>query len=226
MRWTERQRAMLREMGVQLWSREPALVEDGPAVADGATRATQAPSTPSTPPMPARPEGAHRVAEPRPPAMASIAHGPAAAVQPADWLVIGEPLDPADRQQEQLLDNLLRAIGASRTAPTRANRAAFVPLGGRAAAGPALADSDDNALVAAAITAASPRCAIALGRAAAATLLGRDEPIGAWRGRVHRHGDVAVVVTFSLAFLLRHPAEKAKAWLDLCLAFGASTPTS
>ena len=30
-----------------------------------------------------------------------------------------------------------------------------------------------------------------------------------------------VVVTFSLAFLLRHPAEKAKAWADLCLAVGA-----
>ena len=225
MRWTERQRAMLREMGVQLWSREPALVGDGPAVVDLTIRTIPPQSTPQTPP---RADVAHRVAEPRPAAATSpMASGLATAVQPADWLVVGEPLDPADRQQEQLLDNLLRAIGASRTAPTRANRAAFVALGGRTAAtGAAPADSGDNALVAAAVAAAAPRCAIALGRAAAATLLGRDEPIGASRGRSHRHGEVPVVVTFSLAFLLRHPAEKAKAWLDLCLAVSASAPTS
>ncbi len=224
MRWTERQRAMLREMGVQLWSREPALVEDGPAAAALATRAIPASSTPQTPP---RADAAHRVAEPRPAAAtSSTGPGRAAAVQPSDWLVIGEPLDPADPQQEQLLDNLLRAIGVSRTAQTRADRAAFVALTGRTAAGSALPDIDDNAFVTAAIAAAAPRCAIALGRAAAATLLGRDEPIGAWRGRSHRHGDVPVVVTFSLAFLLRHPAEKAKAWLDLCLAVGASAATS
>ena len=225
MRWTERQCAMLREMGVQLWSREPALVEDGPPAADPASRAIPAPSTLQ---MSTRADVDHRVAEPRPAAaMPPAAPALAGAMQPADWLVIGEPLDPGDRQQEQLLDNLLRAIGASRTAPTRANRAAFVALGGRtAAAGSGPADSGDNALVSAAIAAAAPRCAIALGRAAAATLLGRDEPIGAWRGRSHRHGVVPVVVTFSLAFLLRHPAEKAKAWLDLCLAVGARAPTS
>ena len=224
MRWTERQRAMLREMGVHLWSRESALVEHGPAVVDPAIRAIPPQSTSQ---VPMRADAAQRVAEPRPAAATPpTASGQATTVQPADWLVIGEPLDPADRQQEQLLDNLLRAIGASRTAPTRANRAAFVALGGRIAAGSAPADSDDNALVSAAIAAAAPRCAIALGRAAAKTLLGRDEPIGAWRGRSHRHGDVPVVVTFSLAFLLRHPAEKAKAWLDLCLAVGESAPTS
>ena len=196
MRWTERQRAMLREMGVQLWSREPALVEAGPSSdADrrGATVpppavAARAPAAPQTP---------------------SIAREPDAdtAVQSSDWLVVGEPLDPSDPQQEQLLDNLLRAIGVSRTSSSRAGRAAFV---------------DDPALVVAAIASAEPRCVIALGRAAAATLLGRDEPLGTWRGRSHRRGDVPVVVTFSLAFLLRHPAEKAKAWLDLCLAVGAS----
>src|SRR5450432_4580918 len=182
MRWTERQRAMLREMGVRLWSREPVLVEDGPPV-EVERRAAPAP-------MPA----------PRPaPALETAA---ATAVQPADWLVVGEPLDPADRQQEQLLDNLLRAIGASRSAPSRTGRAVFVALTGRAGASPALAGVDDGALVSAAIAAAAPRCAIALGRAAAATLLGRDEAIGAWRGRSHRHGGVPVVVTFSLAFLL------------------------
>jgi DNA polymerase len=147
-------------------------------------------------------------------------------VQPADWLVVGEPLDPTDGQQELLLDNMLRAIGASRTASSRTSRAMFVALTERAGASPARPGVDDRTLVSAAIAAAAPRCVIGLGRAAAATLLGREEPIGALRGQSHRHGEVAVVVTFSLAFLLRHPAEKAKAWLDLCLAVSTSEATS
>ncbi|MEP7140355.1 MAG: hypothetical protein ABI745_12050 [Caldimonas sp.] len=205
MRWTERQRAMLREMGVQVWSREPALVEAGPADGDeaeatsarrvsAAAKATAAaarsPASPSSPPSPKGTDGA--------------------AVTAADWLVVGDPLDPNDPQQELLLDNLLRAIGVSRKATARAGRAVFV---------------DDPADIAAAIASVAPRCVIALGRGAATALLGRDEPVGAWRGRSHRHGDVPVVVTFALAFLLRHPAEKAKAWLDLCLAVGAGGPT-
>ena len=60
---------------------------------------------------------------------------------------------------------------------------------------------------------------LALGRAAAGALLGSDAPpLGALRGRVHAHAGVPLVVSFSLPFLLRHPAEKAKAWADLCLA--------
>lgn len=151
-----------------------------------------------------------RLADARPVASGTSSAILAPALEEADWLVVGEPIDDAadpTGAQPQLLDNLLRAIGASRTSSSRVGRAAFV---------------DDPALVAAALAAAEPRCVIALGRAAAAALLGRDEPLGAWRGRSHRHGDVPVVVTFSLAFLLRHPAEKAKAWMDLCLAVGAS----
>lgn len=206
MRWTERQRAMLREMGVQLWSRAPALAEAG-AVHEGEAQAVGDRRAPPVP-APARvqaspPAAAAAVAPPSPSAV------PGTAVATADWLVVGDPLDPNDPQQEQLLDNLLRAIGVSRQAPARAARAAFV---------------DDPTGIEAAIASAAPRCVIALGRGAASALLGRDEPVGAWRGRSHRHGDVPVVVTFALAFLLRHPAEKAKAWLDLCLAVGAGAP--
>jgi DNA polymerase len=67
----------------------------------------------------------------------------------------------------------------------------------------------------------APRCVLALGRGAAAALLGAAAPLGGLRGRVHARAGVPVVVSFSLAFLLRHPAEKAKAWADLCLAVGA-----
>jgi DNA polymerase len=49
-------------------------------------------------------------------------------------------------------------------------------------------------------------------------VLDTDEPLGALRGRRETRAGVPVVVTFSPAFLLRHPLDKAKAWADLCLA--------
>ena len=41
---------------------------------------------------------------------------------------------------------------------------------------------------------------------------------GKLRGRVHRYQGVPLVVTYHPAYLLRNPADKAKAWADLCLA--------
>ena len=63
-----------------------------------------------------------------------------------------------------------------------------------------------------------PRVIIAMGRFAVQSLLGSDEPIGQLRGRVHRWRGVPLVVTYHPAYLLRQPAEKARAWDDLCLA--------
>jgi len=143
---------------------------------------------------------------------------------PADWLVVAEPPDDADPQQQQLLDNMLRAIGVALVAPDRERRAVFCAL----AAGPAGAATraSDQAALQAAIATVAPRCILAFGRAGAAALLGDDAPLGGLRGRVHTHAGVPVVVTFSLAFLLRHPAEKAKAWADLCLAVGSLVAAS
>ena len=63
-----------------------------------------------------------------------------------------------------------------------------------------------------------PRVILAMGRFAVQSLLGSDEAIGRLRGRVHRWQDVPVVVTYHPAYLLRQPADKAKAWDDLCRA--------
>ena len=63
-----------------------------------------------------------------------------------------------------------------------------------------------------------PRVIIAMGRFAVQSLLGSDEPIGKLRGRVHRWRGAPLVVTYHPAYLLRQPAEKARAWDDLCLA--------
>jgi DNA polymerase len=205
MRWTERQRAMLREMGVQLWSHESATAEAA-VVAERSEAPVPMPASAET--SPARATALHR--EP-------IAGASNAKLAPADWLFVGEPFDGA--RQEQLLDNMLRAIGVARSAPASERRATFVAVATSAAA----ADLD---AIAPAIAAVAPRAIVALGRAAAASVLGSDAPLGHWRGRRHERAAVPVVVTFSLAFLLRHPEEKAKAWADLCLAVAGLAPSA
>jgi uracil-DNA glycosylase len=63
----------------------------------------------------------------------------------------------------------------------------------------------------------APRAVLALGRVAAHNLLETDQPLGTLRGMVHPLGTsgIPVVVTYHPAYLLRSPAEKAKAWDDL-----------
>ena len=57
----------------------------------------------------------------------------------------------------------------------------------------------------------------------AVSLLGMDleTPVGQLRGKVHHFKDIPVVATYHPAYLLRKPADKAKAWADLCLAIKA-----
>lgn len=63
-----------------------------------------------------------------------------------------------------------------------------------------------------------PDLIIALGRQAAQRLLGQEVRINAARGRTWHFGDaIPLIVTYHPAYLLRNPADKAKAWADLCL---------
>ena len=62
-----------------------------------------------------------------------------------------------------------------------------------------------------------PRVILAMGRFAVQSLLGSDEAIGKLRGRLHQWRGVPLVVTYDPAYLLRRPADKARAWDDLCL---------
>jgi len=141
MRWTERQRAMLREMGVRMWTR-PAAPDGVVAAPDeragaGAGRGSGKGVAPVL-------AAATTVAAPTDVARAAAMSAPAAAVptkpSPCDWLVVGEPFDVGDGaagEQERLLDNMLQSIGVSRSALTRAARACHVALaeGAAAAAG-------------------------------------------------------------------------------------------
>jgi DNA polymerase len=63
-----------------------------------------------------------------------------------------------------------------------------------------------------------PKLILALGRFAAQNLLNTEETIGRLRGRVHQRRGVPLIVSYHPAYLLRTPADKAKAWEDLCLA--------
>jgi len=217
MRWTERQRAMLREMGITLWA-----PEETPAAQPDVVVAAPAPTAAARAGPAAAPATAARVEALSPPrARTADAVAPARlpGLAPADWLIVAEPLADSDPQQQQLLENMLRAIGVALVAPDRERRAVFCALA--TPADSAAARAGDPAALQTAIATVAPRCILAFGRAGAAALLGEDTPLGGLRGRVHTHGGVSVVVTFSLPFLLRHPAEKAKAWADLCLAVGA-----
>ena len=157
----------------------------------------------------------------------------------AQWMVIGEaPGETEDLQGEpfvgqagKLLDNMLRAIGLSRKAEAAQGKAQ--PTGQGAGVyiantlkcrPPGNRNPEPHELQACApflqrqVTLVRPRIILAMGRFAVQSLLGTQEPIGKLRSRVHAYQGVPVVVTYHPAYLLRNPADKAKAWADLCLA--------
>ena len=63
-----------------------------------------------------------------------------------------------------------------------------------------------------------PKIIVALGKTAATALLGKDATLASLRGRLHDYHGIPLVITYHPAYLLRTPADKAKAWQDLCLA--------
>jgi uracil-DNA glycosylase family 4 len=148
----------------------------------------------------------------------------------AHWMIVGEaPGEQEDRQGEpfvgaagQLLDKMLRALGLTRAEgpPERqvyiANTLKCRPPKNR---NPEPAESATCApFLERQIALVQPRIILAMGRFAAQALLASTEPLGKLRGRVHAWRGVPVVVTYHPAYLLRTPADKARAWEDLCLA--------
>lgn len=148
----------------------------------------------------------------------------------ADWMVVGEaPGEQEDRVGEpfvgpagQLLDSMLHALGLTRAEapPERqvfiANTLKCRPPRNRNPDPAELAKCEP--FLQRQIALVRPRMLLAMGRFAVQTLLRSDEPVGRLRGRVHRYEGVPLVVTYHPAYLLRQPADKAKAWDDLCLA--------
>ncbi len=151
----------------------------------------------------------------------------------AQWMVIGEaPGENEDLQGEpfvgqagKLLDNMLKAIGLNRSVDGEkdgqsgvyiANTLKCRPPGNR---NPEPIELQTCApYLVRQVALVQPKIILAMGRFAVQSLLQTTEPIGKLRGRVHQYQGVPVVVTYHPAYLLRNPADKAKAWADLCLA--------
>jgi DNA polymerase len=169
----------------------------------------------------------------------------------AEWMVVGEaPGEQEDLQGEpfvgaagQLLDQMLRALGLSRTPVPPP---LFQPAGDAAAPRPPDDEGDPARRVFIAntlkcrpprnrnpepgelalcepflrrqVALVRPRLILLMGRFAVKTLLRSDEAIGRLRGRLHRYEGIPVVVTYHPAYLLRNLPDKAKSWADLCFA--------
>jgi len=143
----------------------------------------------------------------------------------ADWLIVGEPPDehedalgaPFAGDAGKLLDNMLRAAGlGGRDKVYIANVLRCRPPANRNPEPEELAQCEP--FLRRQITLLQPRVILVMGRFAIQTLLQSQEPMGRLRGRAHDYQGVPVVVTYHPANLLRTPADKAKAWADLCLA--------
>jgi len=133
-----------------------------------------------------------------------LAETPAAALQ-------AEPFSPFVGDAGKLLDNMLRAA--------RLNQAGVVllaPLVRLAASGSAAAGL--QAALADLAAHAQPDVVLVMGRLAAQAVLQSTEPLGKLRGQVHSVHGANTIVTYDATYLLRNPADKAKAWEDLCLA--------
>jgi DNA polymerase len=143
----------------------------------------------------------------------------------AAWLFVGEgPGADEDAQGEpfvgqagKLLDNMLMAIRLKRGNDVYiGNIVKCRPPGNRAP------EADEIAAclpwLQRQIALIRPKIIVALGKTAATALLGKDATLASLRGRLHDYHGIPLVITYHPAYLLRTPADKAKAWQDLCLA--------
>ena len=148
----------------------------------------------------------------------------------AHCMVVGEaPGEQEDQRGEpfvgaadQLLDRMLAALGLTRdeAPPERqvfiANTLKCRPPRNRNPSAEELATCQP--FLERQVALVQPRVILAMGAYAVRSLLGSDAPIGRLRGQVHHWHGVPLVVTYHPAYLLRQPADKARAWDDLCLA--------
>ena len=142
-----------------------------------------------------------------------------------DWMIVGEaPGEQEDLRGEpfvgnagQLLDSMLKAIGLDRGHRVYiANVIKCRPPGNRNPEPAEVAQCEP--FLRRQVALLQPKIILAMGRFAVQSLLGTTEPIGKLRGRLYDYQGVPVVVTYHPAYLLRNPADKAKAWADLVLA--------
>lgn len=246
MSWSERQRQMLRAMGLTVWAPPAPLRDEPPTVAPAEPVRASAPPAPvpSPAPMPVPMEEASPVASLGWPELRDAVAGCRACGlcegrtqtvfgvghERAHWMIVGEaPGEQEDRVGEpfvgpagQLLDDMLRALALTRQ-PGPPDKQVYIantlkcrPPRNRNPEPAELARCEP--FLKRQIALVQPRVILAMGRFAIQQILRSDEAVGRLRCRVHGYQGVPVVVTYHPAYLLRQPADKAKAWDDLCLA--------
>jgi uracil-DNA glycosylase len=155
----------------------------------------------------------------------------------ADWMVVGDPPEEDEDSAAHafveapglLLDNMLKAVGASRSGSGAQGAYATNVVKCRPPHGrnPQPADlAQCAAYLQREIELVQPKVIFAVGRFAIQTLLSEHgalatQPLGKLRGTVYRYRGIPVVVSYHPKLLLRNSADKAKAWADLCLAMDA-----
>lgn len=146
----------------------------------------------------------------------------------ADWMVIGDPPGEEEEQQGepfagqagQLLDNMLKAVGLAR----KAQGASGVYITSAVKCRPPGRNPTPQELstcapyLARQVALVQPKVIVVMGRFAVQSVLQTSEPLGKLRGQLHTYQGVPVVATYHPSSLLRTPADKAKAWVDLLLA--------
>lgn len=215
---------------------EPAAVPRAPDAASASRPSTASPArTPAAGPAPAGrapSRGVPGVAFEAPLRLYAVLDEDGIASAPTGgWLVVadmppetdGHHGDPFAGEAGRLLDNMLRALqlhdGRAPVHLMRTHRAS-ASSGGGVAVPPMGTDFAGPA------AGLAPRIVLALGPLAAQSLLQSAEPLGRLRGRASPLrlapdgplDGVPVVVSYPPAYLLRNPADKARAWADLCLA--------
>ncbi|WP_096458958.1 uracil-DNA glycosylase [Sulfurifustis variabilis] len=142
----------------------------------------------------------------------------------ARWLFVGEaPGADEDRQGEpfvgragQLLNAMLFAIGLRREDVYIANVLKCRPPNNRDPQPHEVSHCEPYLIRQ--IELIRPRLIVALGRHAAHSLLRTEAPLARLRGQRLSYHETPLVVTYHPAYLLRNPADKRRAWDDLCLA--------
>jgi DNA polymerase len=170
---------------------------------------------------------------------------PAVGQGSTDWLIVGDaPNDsentsgkPFAGPESDLLDAMLQAMGLQRHGLGRAKES-VVLVNALKCMPPAQRNPHPEELAQCShflkrqMELLQPRMVLAMGRLAALAVLqdtlvdSQSLPLGKLRGQVHQAHGRPVIVTYHPSYLMRTPADKAKAWHDLCLAMAQLRQTS
>lgn len=233
-----RQRAMLLDMGVRVWSAPQAQKRASPPGADTSptkpahpARASSQPAV-QQPALQARPVGSERSAQA---ACTWVVQAPHLLYPQADpvqvpaalgagWLIVAEafvPGDPVADAAERLLGNMLHALQLHRHP-----RVALCSVRPAAHGAVESAEQDAVAAITRHVEAFAPSVVLVMGRDAVRAALARTEPLGKLRGAALSIAGAPAVVTFGPHFLLRNPLSKRAAWADLCRALALAGPSN